>query len=75
MGESKSFIDNIWKKTKRDSQYQLEKVYNYASYLKHLQSILIEFDLTTISTESIIVRYFEEDLKPSIKAKMDQDII
>ena len=33
----------------------------------------MEFDLATTPTESTIVRYFEEGLKPSIKAKMNQD--
>ena len=28
LGESKSFVDSIWKKLKWDSQYQLEKVYD-----------------------------------------------
>ena len=35
----------------------------------------MEFDLATTSTKSTIVKYFEMGLKPSIKAKMDQDII
>ena len=73
MGESKSFVDSIWKKLKRDSQYQLEEVYDWASHLKYLKSILIEFDLLAAPTESTMVRYFEESLKPSIKAEMDQD--
>ena len=73
MGESKSFVDSIWKKLKRDSQYQLEEVYNWVSHLEHLQSILMEFDPAATPTESIMVRYFEKDLKPSIKAEMDQD--
>ena len=41
--------------------------------MEHLQSILIEFDPTATPTELTIVRYFEEGLKPSIKAEMDQD--
>ena len=61
LGESKSFVDSIWKKFKRDSQYQ------------HLQSILMEFDPAAAPTESTMVRYFEEGLKPSIKAEMNQD--
>ena len=28
LGESKSFVDSIWRKLKRDSQYQLEEVYD-----------------------------------------------
>ena len=33
----------------------------------------MEFDLAATPTESTMIRYFEEGLKPSIKAKMDQD--
>ena len=33
----------------------------------------MEFDPAAAFTKSTIVRYFEEDLKPSIKAKIDQD--
>ena len=73
LGESKSFVDSIWRKLKRDSQYQLEEVYHWAFHLEHLQSILIEFDLAATPTELTMVRYFEEGLKPSIKAEMDQD--
>ena len=36
-------------------------------------SILIEFNPVAASTESTIVRYFEEGLKPSIKAEKNQD--
>ena len=53
----------------------MEKVYNWASHLEHLQSILMEFDLAAVFTKSTIVRYFEEGLKPSIKAEIDQDVI
>ena len=75
MGESKSFVDSVWRKLKRDSQYQLEEVYDWASHLEHLQSILIEFDPAAAPTESTMVRYFEKSLKPSIKAEIDQDAI
>ena len=73
LGESKSFVNGIWRKLKRDSQYQLEEIYDWASHLKHLQSILLEFDPVAVPTEVTMVRYFEEGLKPSTKAKMDQD--
>ena len=71
--EFKLFFDCIWKKLKRNSQYQLEEVYDWASHLKYLQSILMEFDLVATLTKFTMVRYFEKGLKPSIKAKMDQD--
>ena len=71
--ESKLFVNSIRKKLKRDSQYQLKEVYDWLAQLKHLQSILIEFDLAATPTKSTMVRYFEEGLKPSIKVEMDQD--
>ena len=37
-------MDIIWNNIKRDSQYQLEEVQDWASHLEHLQSILVEFD-------------------------------
>ena len=73
MEESKSFVNSIWRKLKRDFQYQLEEVYDWASYLEHFQSILMQFDPVAAPTESTMVRYFEQGLKPSIKAEMDQD--
>ena len=33
----------------------------------------MEFDPAAAPTEVTMVRYFEEDLKPSIKAEMNQD--
>ena len=71
--KSKSFVNSIWKKLKRNSQYQLNKVYNWASQFKHLQSILLEFDSVAVLMEVTLIRYFEEGLKPFIKAKMDQN--
>ena len=71
--ESKSFVDRIWKKLKRDSQYQLEEVYDWASHLEHLQSILLKFDLVVAPTEVTMVKYFKKGLKPSIKVEIEQD--
>ena len=34
---------------------------------------MIEFDPIAVTIESIIVKYFENGLKPSIKAEMDQN--
>ena len=36
LGEYKSFVDNIWKKLKKDFQYQLEEVYDWAFHYKYL---------------------------------------
>ena len=73
LGESKLFVDSIWRKLKKDSQYQLEEGYDWVSHLEHLQLILLEYDPYAAPTEVIMIKYFEEDLKPSIITEMDQD--
>ena len=72
LGNSQTFIDNIWSKFRRDSQYQLEEARDWASHLQHLQSILAEFDTVGAPDESTMIRYFREGLKPSIKVEMEQ---
>ena len=58
LGDSQAFIDSIWSKFRRDSQYQLEEAQDYASHLQHLQSILIEFGTIGGPNEPIIICYF-----------------
>ena len=43
-GDFRAFVDSVWKKVKRDSQYQDKLAQDSAAYLEYLQSILIEFD-------------------------------
>ena len=70
--DSRAFVDNLWSKLKRDSQYQSESVLDWASHLEHLQSILLEFDADGAPGEPTMIRYFREGLKPSIQAEMEQ---
>ena len=70
LGDSQAFIDSIWSKFKRDSQYQLEEARDYASYLQYLQSILVEFGTIGAPNEPTMICYFQEGLKPSIKVKI-----
>ena len=51
----------------------MEEVYDWASHLEHLWFIMMEFDLAAAHTESTMVKYFENGLKPSIKAEIDKD--
>ena len=64
-----AFIDSIWSKFRKDSQYQLEEARDWASHLQHLQSILSELDWTP--NKLTMIRYFREGLKSSIKVKME----
>ena len=73
LGESTSFVTNIWTKIKRDSQHQQEEVQDWASHLQHLKSILVEFDLRCASTEDVLCWYFYKGLKPSIRLWIDQE--
>ena len=70
LGSSQAFIDSIWSKFRRDSQYQLEEARDWASHLQHLQSILSEFDRTP--DKLTMICYFREGLKPSIKVEIEQ---
>ena len=36
LGDSRVFVDGIWSKLKRDSQYQLEEVQDWTAHLKYL---------------------------------------
>ena len=72
LGSSQAFINSIWNKFRRDSQYQLKETQDWASHLQHLQSILVEFDPIQIPNELTMICYFREGLKPSIKIEMKQ---
>lgn len=56
---------------KKDSQYQLEKILNWAAYLEYLQVVLQEFDPTVSLNKEIMIWYFQEGLKPSIQVQLD----
>ena len=64
-------MDTIWSNIKRDSQYQLEEVQDWASHLKHLQSILVQFDVDGALVKSNLIWLFREGLKPLIRAQME----
>ncbi len=58
-------------KIKRDSQYQQEKVQDWAAHLEYLLAVLKEFDPTNTPNETTLIRYFREGLCPSIRAQLD----
>ena len=71
LGDSQAFVDAYWGKIKRDSQYQLEEVLDWAAHLEHLQAVLREFDPAATPNEEIMIRYFREGLRPSVRAQLD----
>lgn len=41
LGKSDPFVSHIWEKMRRNFQYSLEEVQNWAAHLEHLQCILL----------------------------------
>ena len=64
-------MDTYWRKIKRDSQYQLKKVFDWTTHLEYLQAVFQEFDPAVILNKKIMIRYFWEDLKLSIQIQLD----
>ncbi len=44
---------------------------DWAAYLEHLQAVLKKFDPTDAPNEIILIQYFREGLRPSIRAQFD----
>ena len=72
LGDFRVFVNSIWKKVKRDSQYQDKSVQDWAAYLEYLQSILIEFDPGCVPEEGTMIWYFQKGLRPSVTVEMEQ---
>lgn len=72
LGESKAFVDSIWNTIRKDFQYQLEEVLDWAAHLEHLQTVLKEFDLIAALNEAVLIWHFRDGLKPSIQAQSDK---
>ena len=72
LGDSRVFVDGIWSKLKRDSQYQLKEVQDWAVHLEYLQSILLEFDNAETLEGSYLIPFFREGLRLSIRAQIEQ---
>ena len=72
LGESRAFVDSIWRTIRRDSQYQQEEVMDWAAHLEHLQTVLREFDSAAAPNEEVLIRYFCDGLRPSIRTQTDE---
>lgn len=54
LGDSTSFVNNIWSKIRRDSQYQYEEVQDWVSHLEYLQSIFVEFNTKCLPSKDLL---------------------
>ena len=46
---------------------------DWATHLKHLQTVLREFDADTVISEPVLIRLFADGLSPSIRAQAKQE--
>ncbi len=67
LGESNAFVGHVWSKLRGDAQHQSEEIQDWAVHLKHLQSILLEFDANNVLRKGQLGRTFYDGLRPSIK--------
>ena len=73
LGESTAFVNDIWSRIKRDSQYQQEELQDWASHLIYFKSVLREFDIRCATTKEVLYRYFYKGLRPSIWLWIDEE--
>ena len=71
-GDPQTFVDSIWSMFRKESQYKLKEAWDYASYLQYLLLILVEFGTIGALIKPIILCYFQESLKLSIKVKIEK---
>ena len=65
-----AFANSICNKFRRNFQYQAKSVLDWAAHLKHLQSILLEYNLVGAPTKPTMLKYFRKSLKPYVLAEL-----
>ena len=73
LGDDRAFANSILSQFRRVFQYQQESVLEWAAHLEHLQSILLAYDPVGAPTEPTMLRYFQEGLRPSILAELQNE--
>lgn len=62
-------MDNIKREFQNINSYQLEDVIDLLAYMKHIPSILNKFYDVAITTGKVLICYFQDSLKPSIRTQ------
>lgn len=57
-GDSRAFIDSIWSRVKRGSEFQKEEIHDLASHFEHLKAFIIELDANGGSEEPDLILGF-----------------
>lgn len=66
------FVDDIRKKFRNASQYQLEDVIDWFAYMEYLQSVLKKFDGVATPMDNLLIRYFRDNSRLSIRTPVDE---
>lgn len=66
------FVDDIRKKFRNTNQYQLENVIDWFAHMEYLQSVLRKFDGIATSMDNLLIRYFWDGLRLSIRTQLDE---
>ena len=74
LGNDWAFANSIFSQFRRVSQYQQDSVLEWAAHLKHLQSILLAYDLIKALAKPTMLRYFQEGLQSSILVKLQNKV-
>ena len=75
LGDNRTFANSICSKLKKNSQYQIESVLDWAAHLEYLQSILLKYNPVGAPTKPTMLRYFWEGLKPLVLVELEhQDL-
>lgn len=72
LGNLITFVNTIVINFRQNSQYQQEKSRDLASQLEFLPSILLKFYFQEDVSQSQLINFFFEKLKPFIKAELKQ---
>lgn len=66
LGKTRVLVDDTQRKIRNVNQYQIEVVIDQLAYMKHLQSVLKEFNSIAVPINNLLIWYFWDDLRPSI---------
>lgn len=66
LGETRVFLDDIWKKIRSASKYQLKNIMNMLVYIDHLLFVLKKCDDVATQINKLLIWYFWDSLRPFI---------
>lgn len=66
-------MNNIWSQIKRNFEYLLKEVQDWAVFFKHFYSIFMEFDASYALSKALLGPEFHENFRPLLIIWTDED--